>query len=348
MLQPALKLAVKAVGVRAINADLQRLVPSEALDHLAGLGLRGERVFPTPAVLRQMPTLIAYYRMLLGISRKEFRQPGRLGYGAWETAERVGRLSITLDAQLDEFCGQLILPLTTLVFAMGQFDDRDLNDLALLTLGPTLQGRRLNVIGAKAAVEALSAMRTLVTGPILLESNAMIRFQSPSGLTFEMFAGADPDLVVSEGLSALAIPFLAVEIKGGRDASNAFNRAGEAEKSHIAARRVGYRHRWTIFQLMGIPREQIEAATPSSTEVFDAADVFAQTGPDWERLRQKFAELFARSLSKSRGKLEMRGLKDKLERLTLLTSTTSGPPGWTTPTGGWMRRFSPLMAGRRI
>ena len=78
MLQPALKVAVKAVGVRAINADLQRLVPSEALDHLAGLGLRGERVFPTPAVLRQAPTLIGYYRMLLGISRKEFRQPGGL------------------------------------------------------------------------------------------------------------------------------------------------------------------------------------------------------------------------------------------------------------------------------
>src|SRR5436190_4323979 len=88
MLQPALKVAVKAVGVRAINADLQRLVPSDALDHLAGLGLRGERVFPTPAVLLQMPTLIAYYRMLLGISRKEFRQSARLGYGAWEAAER--------------------------------------------------------------------------------------------------------------------------------------------------------------------------------------------------------------------------------------------------------------------
>ena len=205
MLQPALKVAVKAVGVRAINADLQRLVQSEALDHLAGLGLRGERVFPTPAVLRQAPSLIGYYRMLLGISRKEFRQTGRLGYGAWETAERDGRLSATLSAQLDDFCGQLIQPLAILVFVMGQFDDRDLNDLALLTLGPTFQGGRLNVIGAAAAVEALSAMRSLVTGPIVLDSNGVLRFQAPSGRIFEMIAGADPDIAVSVGAGNQAV-----------------------------------------------------------------------------------------------------------------------------------------------
>ena len=43
---------------------------------------------------------------------------------------------------------------------------------------------------------------------------------------------------------------------------------------------------------MGIPREEIMAATPSSTEVFDAGDVFAQKGADWKRLRQKFSALF--------------------------------------------------------
>ena len=213
MLQPALNVAVKAVGVAAIDADLQRLVPSGPLDHLGSLGLRGERVFPTPVVLGQAPPLIGYYRMLLGISRKEFRQPGRLGYGAWEAAERDGRLSVGLSAQLDEFCRQLIQPLAALVFAMGQFDDRDLNDLALLTLGPTFQGGRNTVIGAAAAVDALRALRTLVTGVIALDSPGVLRFQAPAGRMFQMIAGADPDIAVSAGAGNQAVPFLAVEVK---------------------------------------------------------------------------------------------------------------------------------------
>src|SRR5450759_4837824 len=46
---------------------------------------------------------------------------------------------------LEQFCTTLIEPLTDLVYAMNRFEDRDLSDLALLTLGPTLQGGRNNV-----------------------------------------------------------------------------------------------------------------------------------------------------------------------------------------------------------
>ena len=71
-LHPALNAAVRAVGVAAIDNDLQRLVPSDPLNHVASLGLRGERVFPTPVILRHAPPLIGYYRMLLGLSQMEF------------------------------------------------------------------------------------------------------------------------------------------------------------------------------------------------------------------------------------------------------------------------------------
>lgn len=73
-LQPALNAAVIAVGVVDIDRNLQRLVPVNALTHLAGLGLRGERVFPVPVIIQHSPPLIGYYRMLLGLSLKEFGQ----------------------------------------------------------------------------------------------------------------------------------------------------------------------------------------------------------------------------------------------------------------------------------
>jgi hypothetical protein len=47
---------------------------------------------------------------------------------------------------LSELCQALIVPLVDLVRAMDTFDDRDLSDLPLLTLGSTLQGGRNNVI----------------------------------------------------------------------------------------------------------------------------------------------------------------------------------------------------------
>jgi len=89
-LQPALGVAVGNVGVIVIDAELQRLVPEQALNHLAQSGLRGERVFPVPSIITRTPSLLGYYRMLLGFSKKEFQ---KRGYGTWITAEENNTLS---------------------------------------------------------------------------------------------------------------------------------------------------------------------------------------------------------------------------------------------------------------
>jgi hypothetical protein len=290
-LHPALNAAVTAVGVEALNLDLQRLVPAEALTHLASLGLRGERVFPTPVILQHAPVLIGYYRMLLGLSRKQFAQGNRLGYGSWVGAEQRGRLSAPQLASLDDFCRALISPLVELVNAMGQFTDRDLSDLALLTLGPTLQGARNTVIGEEAALQAFQALRTVIPGVVLLEGEGVVRFQADSGRTYEVIAAADPDISVREGLGDNTSPLIAIEVKGGQDLSNAHNRAGEAEKSQIAAELQGYPHRWTVIHMAGIGLHRMQTHSPHSTEIFNAADVLGQSGPDWVRFQERFREL---------------------------------------------------------
>ncbi len=296
-LQPALSAAVHEVGVPAIDAELQRLVPVASLNHLAALGLRGERVFPVPSIISHAPPLIGYYRMLLGLSRKEFSQPHRLGYGRWLAAEESGTLPPRLRGVLDQFCTALIEPLVELVRAMNTFDDRDLSDLALLTLGPTLQGGRNNVIGSQAALQVFAAIRALVEPWIVFEGKHMIRFQTPRGRTFEAVAASEPDLRIDEGEGTTALPLVTIEIKGGGDASNAHNRAGEAEKSQYKAIGRGYAHRWTVIRMRGVDRRQIANETPSSTLVFEAADVMAQTGPDWEAFRERLGELLGEPLA---------------------------------------------------
>lgn len=293
-LQPALDKAVQVVGVQAIDFDLHRLVPSPALTYLASLNLRGERVFPVPSIIRHAPQLIGYYRMLLGISKKDFSQANKLGYGPWKNAEERGIISKRLDPYVDSFCQALIVPLVQLVEAtklLKPLDDRDLSDLALLTLGPTLQGGRNNVIGQRAASEVLDALRDLVRPWITLDTDALIQFQAPGGASYELAAASDPDirlsqLVFTPNAAAQRRPLAVMEIKGGRDTSNALNRAGEAEKSHLKAKAHGYEHRWTIMFLRGLDRMQISAGTPSSTAIFAMEDVKQQSGVDWDNLKR--------------------------------------------------------------
>lgn len=284
-LQPALSAAVEAVGVRSLDEDLKRLAPQDALTHLAKLGLRGERAFPVPSLLRHNPSLIGYYRMLLGLSQKEFGQLGRLGYGPWINAENTGKLSRELDEALDLFCQALIAPLSQLVLAMGDFSNADLNDLSLLTLGPSLQGGRNNVIGSKAAQAIFDSIRSIVGHTLEFESPRLFRFQSATQRVYELIAGSEPDISLNEHLGAERHPLLAIEVKGGQDASNAYNRAGEAEKSHLSAKLQGYDHRWTIMHLQGVDKERMALKTPSSTEIFEAADILSRIGSDWTRFR---------------------------------------------------------------
>ncbi|MDQ3707486.1 MAG: XcyI family restriction endonuclease [Chloroflexota bacterium] len=291
-LHPALNATVSAVGVARLNQELERLVPADALDHVASLGLRGERVFPVPALIEHAPPLIGYYRMLLGLSwLKDFTN--KYGYGAWAKAERDGVLSARLRPHLDDFCVRLIEPLVLLVKSMGQFDDRDLNDLALLTLGPTLQGQRNNVIGREAAVRVFRVIRELLDESWITfdVENTQLRFVLPNHQAYEIVAATDPDIRLNRGIGSAAEPVLAIEIKGGGDFANAHNRAGEAEKSQIKAQQEGYQHRWTMIQMGTLPRATFDTETPTSTAIFEFTEVVQQTGPDWLRFRKLFLEL---------------------------------------------------------
>lgn len=303
-LQPALDNAVQAVGVPTIDAELHRLVPTPALNYLARLHLRGELVFPIPSIILHAPRLIGYYRMLLGISKKDFSQKNKLGYGRWLNAEVKDELPRKLVPFVEELCEALITPLNELVEAtkrLKALDDRDLNDLALLTLGPSLQGGRNNIIGKQAATGIFDALRSLVALWITLDTSTLIQFQPPTGRSFELALASDPDVRLDEiqQLGAASGPkrrhLVAIEIKGGRDKANAHNRAGEAEKSHIKAADAGYSERWTMMVLQGLDRQRLQSETPSSTKLLDVDQITHKDGSDWDALKQCFGAVIGSS-----------------------------------------------------
>lgn len=277
-LQDGVSLAVEAVGAQTVDSELADFVGDESLTRLASLGIRGERVFPVPSIIRARPTLIGYYRMLLGISRKSWRQT--YGYQRFEGAESNGVLTAARDAEIPQLCRTMTDALDRLVSAMYSFSDRDLEDLTLLTLGPTLQGQRNVAIGTEAARVVRACFLGIAGEAVEFDSEAHLRVRNAANRAVEIEFGSDPHVRVVEVTPEGREPLLAIEIKGGSDVSNAHNRAGEAEKSHLKAAQLRFQSRWTLIALEGVDRDRVRTESPSTTDFFDYPQIRDQHGAD--------------------------------------------------------------------
>lgn len=61
--------------------------------------------------------------------------------------------------------------------------------------------------------------------------------------------GSDPDVSITQQLKSQQRKLVAIEIKGGTDVSNVWNRLGEAEKSHQTAKHSGFNELWTVLRV---------------------------------------------------------------------------------------------------
>ena len=139
-LQQALSATVRELEVSKINAELDACVSPEDLSHLASCGIRGEYVFAVPSVLAENPRLLAYYRLILGFSQKEFYQKSKLG--RFDVMESRGRIPERLQEEIVPLCLALAQRASELIRDMGvkKLTLDLLDDLSLLTLGPQLRG----------------------------------------------------------------------------------------------------------------------------------------------------------------------------------------------------------------
>jgi hypothetical protein len=76
MLMDALSEALSEIEPSVVKKQILEYVPTGVQKILAAAGIRDEHVFPVPAVLEKKPTLIGYYRLLLGVSQKRFYRKG--------------------------------------------------------------------------------------------------------------------------------------------------------------------------------------------------------------------------------------------------------------------------------
>jgi hypothetical protein len=166
---------------------------------------------------------------------------------------------------------------------------RDITELPLLTLGSPFQGSRNTQIGEAATEAGFLAIAEIVNAYTTEQTGNTINLRNPSGRTFVIARSGDPDIRIQELIGDRIQNHIAIEIKGGTDASNAHNRAGEAEKSHTKAKSSGYRECWTVMFTAGISLSTLKSESPTTDVWFDAGHVLAREGSGWEDFRRRLA-----------------------------------------------------------
>jgi len=137
--------------------------------------------------------------------------------------------------------------------------------------------------------DVFRAISEVVKKHITKQESRRLWLKNAAGRTVIISLASDPDVSVEEIINDQPHRKVAIEIKGGTDVSNAHNRAGEAEKSHTKAKHKGFRDFWTIISKKGIEMAKLEAESRTTTLWFDAAEVLARSGRDWEEFRARLA-----------------------------------------------------------
>ena len=123
-LYQALSDTVKNLSIPCIDKQLADYVAHESIKKVASYGLRGELFFSVPCIIKSNPKLLGYYRLLLGISQKEFYNKGP--FGAFKRLEEQGIISQKIRPQIEPLCISLI---GTAEIMIGEIDDLSLTTI---------------------------------------------------------------------------------------------------------------------------------------------------------------------------------------------------------------------------
>ncbi len=281
------------MDVPTIDRELARLLPSNDLSTLASRGLRGELLFAVPSVLRKNPKLLAYYRLLLGYSQKEFYSTKCVGT-RFKRMEDEGASSRIDEESLTALCKGLISAASLLLAGINpnNVNAEFLDDLTLLTLGPQLRGGANVRRGSDANESVFNLIHNIVVHSATATTDRCIQVQNAAGRKVLIEFTSDPDIVIREEMRpGVFRNAIAIEVKGGKDFSNIHNRVGEAEKSHQKARQEGFVECWTIVNVDAIDMEMAKRESPTTNRFYLLSSLESKSSSEFEDFRGRIISL---------------------------------------------------------
>ena len=210
-------------------------------------------------------------------------------------------LTTQLTDQLPDFCRSMCRVLADLVIlTVPAFEIRDVEDLQLLTLGSYYYGSANNTIGQTATRGVFSAMTDIVKDYVTSQSADELRLSMPDGRTLMVKVASDPDMRIVELQGDDELPLVSIEIKGGTDKANAYNRGGEAEKSHQGAKSRGYTMCWTIIHTANVDMDKLVQGSPTTNLWFDTNELLVGAGEGCLNFSQQVKHVLGLSHSPQR------------------------------------------------
>lgn len=287
----ALSSALSEFDPELVKAQVVTYAPADAQRILGAAWVKDEHIFPTPIVLEKAPTLVGYYRLLLGLPQKTFYGRGT-GMGILKSMEIKGTIREEQREALPDFCRVMGEALADLVTQLSpQITSQDVRELPILTLGQMFQGANNVQIGKRAIVDVYLSIGEVVQNHVVGRTDRDTKIRNASGRTVTIVLAQDPDVSITEDIAGALQKKVAIEVKGGTDKSNAHNRAGEAEKSHQKARSLGYREFWTVIATKGIDLAVLKRESPTTNSWFDLSQVIGRLGSDWDEFRSRIASV---------------------------------------------------------
>lgn len=283
LLLPALLKQVGHLDIGKLDRELLEFAGNDKISFVARRGLRGELVFPVPYVLISKPTLIGYYRLLLGFSQKKFYKGAFTRFKRMEDEDDLTEATYAL---LNPLCASLIESAWILVNGLPDLSHDTLKSLTLLTLGPQFRGSRNVTLGVEAIRTVFALIKGIVSDRIQEEGSSYLTVVSAAGQVYRIEFAPDPDIAIRQILNdGTYRNRIAIEVKGGTDVSNIHNRLGEAEKSHQKARAEGFTQFWTVVNV-AIERAVWRRETPATNELFYLDQIADTRSKEYERFRE--------------------------------------------------------------
>ena len=289
-LYQALSDTVKDLSIPNIDKQLADYVDHESIKKVASYGLRGELFFPVPCIMESNPKLLGYYRLLLGISQKEFYNKGP--FGAFKRMEEQGIISEKIRQQIEPLCISLI---GTAEIMIGEIDDLSLTtirDLQILTLGPQLRGGLNTEFGKNATDKIFKLLKSLVSPYLKSETVRALIIENDSNRIVTIEFSSDPDISIIEKIGSTNRPLVSIEIKGGKDKSNIHNRIGEAEKSHQKAKGKNFFEFWTMLRV-DLDYAHAKRESPTTTRFFNIDHIQDPNNEEYQLFRDLLSSLLS-------------------------------------------------------
>jgi len=293
LLLTALRKTVATVATPELDAELASYASASALSVLSGYGLRGETVYPVPLVLRKMPSLIGYYRLLFGYSQKQFYTT-KTGASCLRSMEVKGLLTPKAEASLEGACVAFARVGEMLVQGLGaKLSGSTLpHELTLLTLGAQFGGGANNQRGSDGIKAVFAVLQRVFEKETEKIGERSMTLRHASGKLVEIELAGDPDVLIKSTMSDGQVrPVVAIEVKAGEDHSNIWNRVGEAEKSHLKAKGLGINERWTIINDPQAPADKLKSSSPSTTRYYQLLELTDAESAQFSDFRSRVRDL---------------------------------------------------------